>query len=164
KKFAFNAGKTTIGFQGSADFKTGLGVFDTAADAIGSLQLQDGPQLNLTIPGSSTDKFLVLAWGYQISGSFSGSHPIGVLGSLTFGAEGEHDALYAVVHRFPTATDARTALSDLFSSWRLPRHVKTARDLKPGSWIISEIDGSLAVHITAPLGYDVKKVREARFL
>jgi hypothetical protein len=164
KTFAFNAGKTTIGFHASADFKTGLGVFGTAADAIGSMQLQDSPQLNLTIPGSGTDRFLVLAWGYGISGSFSGSHPIGVLGSLTFGAQGEHDALYAVIHRFPSATDARTALGDLFSSWRLPRHVKTARDLKPGSWLISEIDGSFAVQISAQLGYDLNMVREASLL
>jgi hypothetical protein len=164
KTFAFNAGQTTIGFRASAGFNTGLGVFNAASDAIGSLQLQDSPDLNLTIPGSSTDKFLVLAWGYQINGSFSGSHPIGVLGSLTFGAEGAHDALYAVVHRFPAATDARTALGDLFSGWRFPRHVKTARDLKPGSWIISEIDGSVAIQISAQLGYDLNMVHEARLL
>jgi len=164
KTFEFNAGQTTIGFQASAAFKTGLGVFDSSTDAIASLQLQDTAQLNLAIPGSSTDKFLVLVWGYQINGSFSGSHPIGVLGSLTFGAEGERDALYAVLHRFPAATNARTALNDLFSSWQLPRHVKTARDLKPGSWIVSEIDGSLAVHISAQLGYDLNMVREAKLL
>lgn len=164
KTFAFNAGQTTIGFQASAEFKTGLGVFDGAADAIGSLQLEDSPRLNLTIPGSSADKFLVLSWGYDVNGSFSGSHPIGVLGSLTFGAEGEHDSLYAVVHRFNATADARTALSDLFGSWRLPRHVKTGRDLKPGTWLISEVDGSLAVHISAQLGYDLNMVRQAKLL
>ncbi len=46
KTFAFNAGQTTIGFRASAEFKTGLGVFNVAADAIGSLQLEDSPQLN----------------------------------------------------------------------------------------------------------------------
>ena len=164
KEFAFNAGQTTIGFQASAEFKTGLGVFDVAADAISSLQLEDSPGLNLTIPGSGADKFVVLSWGYGINGSFSGSHPIGVLGSLTFGAEGERDSLYAVLHRFPASTDARTALSDLFGSWRLPRHVKTARDLKPGTWLISEVDGSLAVHISTQLGYELNMVRQAKLL
>jgi hypothetical protein len=164
KTFAFNAGQTTIGFQASAEFKTGLGVFSSAADAIGALQLEDGPQLNLSIPGNATDKFLVLSWGYDVNGSFSGSHPIGVLGSVTFGAEGSHDSLYAVLHRFPAQTDARTALADLFSSWRLPRQVRQARDLKPGSWLVAEVDGSLALHVSAQLGYDFNMVREAKLL
>ena len=164
KTFAFNAGQTTIGFKASAEFKTGLGVFNAAADAIGSLQLQDCPQLNLSIPGSATDKYLVLLWGYDVNGSFSGSHPIGVLGSVTFGAESARDSIYAVWHRFPAATDARTAIADTLGSWRFPRQVRTARDLKPGSWLVAEIDGSLAVHISAQLGYDFNMVREAKLL
>ena len=164
KTFTFNAGQTTMAFHASAAFKTGLGVFSAAADAIAALQLQNGSEINLNIAGATTDKFLVLSWAYGINGAFSGSHPIGVLGSMTFGAQGEHDRLYAVVHRFPAATDARTALDDLFSSWRLPRHVKTASDLKPASWLISEIDGSVAVNISAQLGYDLNMVREAKLL
>lgn len=164
KTFAFNAGQTTIGFSASADLKTGLGVFNAAADAIAALPLENGSEIDLNITGSATDKFLVFSWGYGINGAFSGSHPIGVLGSVTFGAQGEHDRLYAVVHRFAAVTDARTALGDLFTSWRLPRHVKTARDLKPGSWLISEVDGSVAVNISAQLGYDLNMVREAKLL
>jgi hypothetical protein len=164
KTFAFNAGQTTIGFHASAEFKTGLGVFNDATDAIGALQLEDGPQLNLIIPGSATDKYLVLQWGYDVNGSFSGSHPIGVLGSVTFGAEAARDSIYAVLHRFPAATDARTAIADTLSSWRFPRQVRTARDLKPASWLVAEVDGSIAVHISAQLGYDFNMVREAKLL
>ena len=164
KTFAFNAGQTTIGFKASAEFKTGLGVFNAGADAISSLQLEDGPQLKLSIPGSATDKFLVLLWGYDVNGSFSGSHPIGVLGSVTFGAEAARDSIYAVLHRFPAATDARTAIADTLGSWRFPRQVRTARDLNPGSWLVAEIDGSLAIHISAQLGYDLNMVREAKLL
>jgi hypothetical protein len=164
KNFVFDAGQTTVGFQASADFKTGLGVFNSAADAITSLQLPDASEINLNIAGDASEKYLVLLWGYDIQGSFSGSHPIGVVGSLGFGATGDHDLRYAVVHRFTSTTDARTALSDLFGTWRFPRHVKTARDLKPGSWLISEVDGSVALNITAQLGYDLNMVREAKLL
>ena len=164
KTFAFNAGQTTIGFKASAEFKTGLGVFNAASDAIGSLQLEDAPQLTLSIPGSSTDKYLVLLWSYGVKGSFSGSHPIGVLGSVTFGAEAARDSIYAVLHRFPATTDARTAIADTLGSWRFPRQVRQARDLKPGSWLIAEIDGSLAIHVSAQLGYDFNMVREAKLL
>jgi hypothetical protein len=164
KTFAFNAGPSTIGFTASAELKTGMGVFNSAADALASLDLEDAPQLTLSIPGASSDKYLVLLWGYDVAGSFSGSHPIGVLGSLTFGAEAARDSLYAVMHRFPAATDARTAIADTLASWRFPRQLKQARDLKPGSWLIAEIDGSLAVHISAQLGYDFNMVRQAKLL
>jgi len=164
KALAFDAGKSTVSFQASADFTTGLGVFSRAADAIAALQLENGSELDLNFGGTASDKFLVLSWGYGISGSVSGSHPIGMVGSLTFGAEGQHDSLYAVVHRFPAATDARSALGDLFSSWRLPRHVRTALDLRPASWLIAEVDGSLAFHISAQLGYELNMIREAKLL
>lgn len=164
KNFAFDAGQTTIGFHASADFKSGLGIFDSAADAISSLQLTDASEINLNIIGDASQRFLVLLSGYGLEGSFSGSHPIGVVGSLGFGATGNHDLRYAVVHRFATTTDARTALEDLFASWRLPRHVKTAGDLKPGSWLISEVDGQVALNFTAQLGYDLNMVREAKLL
>jgi hypothetical protein len=164
KNFVFDADQTTIGFQASAEFKRGLGVFNSAADVIASLQLRDGSEIDLNLGGDDSEKFLVLLSSYDIQGSFSGSHPIGVVGSLGFGATGDHDLRYAVVHRFPSTTRARTALEDLFASWRLPRHVRTSRDLKPGSWLIAEVDGSLALTITAQLGYDLNMVREAKLL
>jgi hypothetical protein len=42
--------------------------------------------------------------------------------------------------------------------------VKTARDLKPATWLVVEVDGSLALHISAQLGYDLNLVREAQLL
>lgn len=164
KKFAFDAGQTTIGFHVSADFRSGLGVFNSAAAAIASLQLTDGSEINLNLVGHGTEKFLVLLSAYDIQGSFSGSHPIGVVGSLGFGATGDHDLRYAIVHRFPSTTNARTALEHLFASWRMPRQVKTAHDLKPGSWLIAEVDGSVALTMTAQIGYDLNMIREAKLL
>ena len=164
KTFAFNAGPATVGFNASAEFKTGLGVFDSASDAIDSLSLKDAPELTLSLPASTNEKYLVLLWGYDVNGSFSGSHPIGVLGSVTFGAEAARDSIYAVVHRFPKTTDARTAIADTVGSWRFPRQIVQARDLKPGTWLIAEIDGSLAIHVSAQLGYDFNMIREARLL
>ena len=87
-----------------------------------------------------------------------------MLGSVTFGAEAARDSIYAVLHRFPAATDARTAIADTLGSWRFPRQVRTGRDLKPGSWLVTEVDGSLALHISAQLGYDFNMVREAKLL
>lgn len=37
KNFTFNAGQTTVGFQASANLRSGLGVFTKAEDAINAL-------------------------------------------------------------------------------------------------------------------------------
>ena len=160
----FDAGQGTVGFDFSASFKTGAGVFDQPADAIGSLQLNAPPKLDLVIPGDPASRYLLMLLGYKASGSFSASHPLGVLGTLTFGAQASGDAVYAVLHRFPGITGAGTALGDTISSWRLPRQVTKPDDLKPGTWLVAEADGSLAIQVAAALGYDLNFVRKLNLL
>src|SRR6185369_2795597 len=79
--FKANGGTVSFGFQ--ASFRTGAGVFDKSADAIGALQLDAPTDLKLDIPGAQSDRYLLMLVGYKASGSFTASHPIGVLGSLT---------------------------------------------------------------------------------
>jgi hypothetical protein len=153
-----------VSFNFSTSFKTGTGVFDRAADALASLGLDSAQNLDLTIPGDASSRYLLMLVGYQASGSISGSHPIGVLGSLTFGAQASGDGLYAVLHRFPGATGADTALGDTVSSWRLPRQVSQANNLKPGTWIVVQANGSIAIQLAAQLGYDFSFVRQANLL
>ncbi len=50
---AFNAGQGSISFDFSASFHTGIGVFDQPADAIGSLQLNAPPHLDLALAGDT---------------------------------------------------------------------------------------------------------------
>src|SRR6185369_16107993 len=147
-----------------ASFRTGAGVFDKSDDAIGSLQLDAPSALNLDIPGGPTDRYLLMLLGYQASGSFSASHPIGVVGSLTFGATAGAGGIYAVLHRFAATEGAGTVLGTTVSSWRLPRQIDTVEDLKPGTWLIAEADGSLAISLKAQMGFDFNFVRQAHLL
>ena len=107
---AFNAGQGSISFDFSAGFHTGLGVFDQPGDAIASLQLNAPPQLDLTLANGPATRYLLMLWGYQASGSFSGSHPIGALGTVTFGAQAKGDSVYAVLHRALSACRACCAI------------------------------------------------------
>jgi len=160
--FKANGGSVSFGFQ--ASFRTGAGVFDKSADAIGSLQLDAPSALNLDIPGGPTDRYLLMLLGYEASGSFSASHPIGVLGSLTFGATASAGGLYAVMHRFAGDEGAATVLETAVKSWRLPRQIAGVDDLKPGTWLLAEADGSLAMSLKAQMGYDFNFVRQAHLL
>ena len=140
------------------------GVFKSATDAVAALQLEDTPKVTLPASASDNDRFLEMMWDYNIQGSVSGSHPIGVLGSLTFGVDGSRASKFAVIHRFDKSTTARTALRDTVASWRLPAQVAKPSDLKPGTWLASEVDGSLAIHLAAQLGYDFNLIHEAELL
>ena len=141
---AFNAGDTTIGFSFSAGVTAGVGVFDDPQAAIQSLGLGETPGLDLTIGAAPNSRYTLLRAGYQASGAVNGSHPIGVLGSFTFGASATADGVSAVVHRFDAAAGSDTVLEDTISSWKLPRHITSADKLEPGTWIFAEADGSLS--------------------
>lgn len=164
QQLSWGATGASVSFGASADFETGVGVFNLPADAIGSLQLEDGGQLDLHLSGGTDDKFLVMLWGYGFDVTGSASHPIGVFGSATFGGEARRDARYAVIHRFPKKTGAADALRATVKSWRLPRQIAKVTDLEPGTWLAVEVDGSLAVNLAAQLGYDFNLIHQAQLL
>jgi hypothetical protein len=150
----FSVGSGAIKFGASASFQTGVGVYQNADAALSSLQLSEKPSLGLTIAGSPSAHYVVMLWGYGESADVSGSHPIGVLGSLTFGASVSKDGKFAVVHGFDKARGADDVLAETVKSWLLPRQIKEPNDLVPGTWLIAQADGSLALNIAAKLGYD----------
>jgi len=164
KKIFFAAGEVSVSLSASAGIKTGMGVYDKAGDALSSLQLEQTPGLVLTADSKPDARYLVMLWGYKVSGSFSGSHPIGAIGSMSVSADADRDRLYAVLHRLNANTGARSTIADTVASWRLPRHVQQADDLKPGTWLIVEADGSLALKVAAQIGYDLNFVRQAKLL
>jgi hypothetical protein len=161
---SLKAGPGTVGFQASAGTKTGIGVFNSAAAAIQSLQLDAPPALNLSIGAPGGVRFICAVFRYNAAGQFTGSQPIGAIGTLTFGAKTSVAGLYAIVHRFAPNTGAATAVGDTVASWRLPRHVTSQDSLAPGTWVIGEGDGALALQIAASVGYDVNFVRKANLL
>src|SRR5262249_44560097 len=61
----------------------------------------------------------------------------------------------------PATAKSLNALTDLFQAWMLPSQFSTLEDLAPGTWIITEIDGSIALSLGAEYGYDFNWVRES---
>jgi len=159
---AFKGGNTTIGFAFSVGVTAGLGVFDDPQAAIQSLGLGETPGLDLTIGAAPNVRYTLLRTGYQASGSVSGTHPIGVVGSFTFGASAAADGVSAVLHRFDAGAGADTVLGDTIASWKFPRHIASADKLMPFTWIVTEADGSLSVKLGASLGYNFNFVKDVQ--
>lgn len=155
-------GNTTVGFSFSAGVTAGVGVFGDPQAAIQSLGLGETPGLDLAIGAAANSRYMLLRAGYQASGSVSGTHPIGVLGSFTFGVSAAADGVSAVLHRFDAGAGSDTVLGETISSWKFPRHVTSADKLKPNTWIVAEADGSLSAKLGASLGYNFNFVKAVK--
>ncbi|HEY3740568.1 MAG TPA: hypothetical protein VGL53_12025, partial [Bryobacteraceae bacterium] len=156
---------TSVSFEISGSAQAGLGVFGKFADAIAALSLTD--KLSLPISDVAGQRYLMLDFGYTAKLTASGSHPIGLLGSVSFGVNAASDSTYALLHRFAAAQGAHDVMADAFASWRLPRHIAfDGHDLniKPQTWILVEADGSLALKMAASLGWNMSFAKDLTVL
>ena len=153
-------------FDLSAAAQAGAGVYGKAADALAALKLADAPSFTFT--DVTGDRWVLLDFGFSGSASGSGTAPVGMLGSATFGASAAGDSTFAVLHQFSATQGAADALQDTVSSWRLPRHVGMGADgqvnLKPGTWVLAEADGSLMLTVAAQLGWNMTYAKDLTVL
>jgi hypothetical protein len=158
---AFSAGPTTVGVEFGAGVTAGAAVFDTPRAAFQALAIGQTPGLDLAVQAPEGTRVALLRAGYTARAVVKGTHAIGAIGSATFGVSGQAAGTTAVLHCFPPGTGARTVLERTVASWKLPRHVTSAASLAPGTWLLAEADGTLAVTLAGRLGYSVDFIREA---
>jgi hypothetical protein len=164
KDIEFLSPKGAVRFSGQGGAFAGLGVFQDPAKMLDTLRRDpDGTSIvaELELEKDEIHNYVLLRWGYDIEAAAKGSVALGVGGSVKFGVTGRRDGLYAVVRRLDKTLGAASAVTETISSWALPSLVDSADALKPGSWLIAEVDGSLALSLAAQYGYDFNWVREA---
>jgi hypothetical protein len=165
RNISFSDGGARISTKASARLASGMGLYPDSANALKALTIEDAPGLDLTLaPSDASHRYLAMSWGYEVQGSVDGEHPIGALGTLTFGVEARRDSVFAVLHRFANAEGAQDVVARCARSWQLPRQVKTADDLAPGTWLLAETEGSLSLNAGAQIGYDFSFLRDSKKL
>jgi hypothetical protein len=155
--------KGAVSFSGTASGYEGVSVVDSPADVVALLvrdQLQDDIAKGLALSNSPTDRFLVLRWGYDLQAAAKGSVALGAGPKATFGAEGKRLGAFAIVHTIHPGHRSVDVLRRLFDAWMLPSQFSTLDDLAPGSAVVAEVDGSIALKLGAQYGYDFSWVRE----
>ena len=157
-RFAVPAG--VLGLGVTAGGKSGGGVYRRLREAFAAA----GFPAPVDVSSAPGTEYLVLSAGYTISGSLSFSHPIGVLASAGVTWGGSWQGTSSVIVRLPEATGAKTAMASAVARWRLPRQVRQASDLAPGTWIAAQASGSLSIQLLARIGYDVNFLRELNLL
>ncbi len=149
---------STVSMSASATFNSGMAVFSKADPVIQALPLD--PSVPLDFGLGANDRLILVSFGYTAKGSINGTVPIGMLGSATFGVSGQSDAAFALVHRFDAGGGARTVMTEVADSFRLPTQVRAVDDLKPGTWLIAEVDGTAALNVAASLGYKLNYTKQ----
>ncbi len=143
-------GDVTFGASAAASLQVNA---DPAA-VVNGLGLADPIAGGLSLPTDAGISWAALQWNYTLSGKGKGALGLGSGVSATFGADAEQSGAFALLHCFVLATDkAPQVLDDLIASWRLPRQISGPNDLRPGTWLIAELDGSLALSLGVQYGY-----------
>jgi len=144
-------GKGNVTFGASA--ASSLQVNADAAAVVGGLGLADPIAGGLSLPTDGAGSWAALQWSYSLQGAGKGSVGLGAGVTATFGADAKQTGAFALLHRFAPTDPARQVLEDLIASWQLPRQVGGIDDLRPGAWLIAELDGSLSLSLGIQYGY-----------
>jgi hypothetical protein len=162
----FKSGAATVSFTSSAEIQAGIGIFDSPAEAVASFALPSAKNLDLSMPqgaGAAPARWAAMRWAYSVTGNVSGAYPIGLVGGASVGVAASRAGVYGVVHCFDSGAGARDVLAATSKSWRLPRQVNfdgADVNMAPHTWLVAEVDGSLALTVGARLGYEVSFSRE----
>ncbi|MEQ1912319.1 MAG: hypothetical protein ABMA15_26090, partial [Vicinamibacterales bacterium] len=159
-QFKAGAAKADVSF--AAGVAAGLGIYDVPSEALAALALGETPGLTIALDDSEQTRFVLLRASYSASGTVKGTHPIGAVGAFTFGASASAQGVTAVLQAFDGDKPADAVLRDVVTAWKLPRHVRSADDLPPRSWVVAEANGSVGVTLGAKVGYDFSFVREVK--
>ncbi len=162
KDIKFGSGAGSITFSGSASAFAKLGVYFDPAQMLTALQLDDDIAPGVKIASDANSLFVALRWGYDLGASTKGSLALGAPGAATFSGTGSREAKYVVVRQFNKNTGALDTLTETVNSWMLPSQIDSLDDFKPGTWLVAEIDGSIAVKLGAQYGFDFNWIRQAQ--
>jgi hypothetical protein len=156
----FKVDKVTFVASGGAF--AGFGVYRSGSKLLDALKAEglDEPMVTrLEFPDDATRNLVALRWGYEAKGSINGAVAFGP--TVTFGASGRREALYALVRSFDRNARSFDSLTDTVSSWKMPRQVSKPSDLQPGTWVISETEGEIKLSLGLSYGYNYNWVRES---
>ncbi|MCX6595709.1 MAG: hypothetical protein NTV70_05025 [Acidobacteria bacterium] len=158
-------GKIGLGDQGSVSFDGhgeatfGLGIYADGAAALKAAMPAAELSVGLTLAQPAATRFIVLAASYQADVSAKGAVALGAGVGATFGVKGKAGGGYALLYRFSDTAPAKQVATEFLQCWALPKQVKSATDLQPGTWVMAEVDGSIALSIGVQAGYDFSWVR-----
>ena len=155
-------GNGTATFKGTGSAYAGIAINPDPAALLGPMEVIGDTGFSLTADAANT--FAVLRWGANADATANGSLALASApgATLTFDAQGHGEALSAVVCELPRTATVVEVLEKTVLGWRLPVHIRSAADLMPGTHIIAEAGGSIALQVAAQFGHDFNWIRRVQ--
>jgi hypothetical protein len=148
-----------VALSGHAESSFHVGVYLDPAAAVKAIapspELADG----LTVEEQPATRYAIVRGSYDLRSTARGALGLGAGVSGSFGVDAASRGLFAVMHRFHDSEPALQVLQDTFHSCALPRSLERADDLAPATWLISEVEGGVALQLGIQAGYDFSWVR-----
>ena len=154
------SGSDKISFSASGGAFGGFGVYRKPATLLKKLPADQFVMPALDFAAEDGQLFSCLRWGFEAQAKGNGSMALGAVGSATLAVEAGAEGLFAVVRRLSNTLPARKVVQETAESWVMPRQVRSARDLQPGTWLLAEVMGRVGATLGAQVGYDLTWVRE----
>ena len=150
----------SVTFSGTAGASFSMGIYLDASNALKAISPGEELARGMNLTDAANARYVVLQAAYDVSATAKGSVALGTGASANFGITGTSNGLFAVIHRFDDTEPAVAVFQNTFSNWALPRQIDQQDDLKPGTWIVAEVDGSIAATLGVTAGYDFSWIRE----
>ena len=158
--FSSATGKGNVSFQASADGFFEAGIYVDPADLRHDLSPESDIASGIALTAAPGSRFLMLRCGYDATASAKGAMALGTGASVNFGGAFSKDAAYAVIRQFPDSASAADVLGGTIKSWILPNQFDGLDRLPPRTWIVTELDGSIALNLGVQAGYDYSWLRQ----
>ena len=159
----FLTDRGNVGLKGSGSASAGLSVQTDPNDAATAVGMDESVPFGLDLPGSATSHYVLLRWAIDANAAASGKVALGAAGAVAFGADGSVEVVSAVLRRYNDgAQDGGEELIQTAGSWMLPSQIKNVDSLEPGTWIVAEVEGSLALSLGIQYGLNYNWVKAAQ--
>lgn len=163
KDFTIGDAGKSLSFGVGGEGLAALGVYRKTSDLLKDLKTEGFDDAvanfgNLNI--AAGDNLLALRWGYGLEGNAKGQIAFAPGASLSFGAEGRHAAISAVLHSRPQTESAFESIENTLKAWRAPGQIKTVDQLPAKTSVITETTGKLNLSLGLQYGYSYNWVKD----
>jgi len=156
---------TPVSFSATAAANAAIAAYvntNPVSSDLGITPSDDMP-LNVAFPIPSTDRLLLVRWGFDFAGKLDGSIALNPASSVTFGLGGGADGLFAFLTSVDKSLKSRDAFQELLKRWTTPAAIADGVDKLPAfTWIVSEVAGQVNANLGLTAGYDFNWVRSLK--
>jgi len=163
--FSAVGGKDKVTFNATADGFFAAGVYTDPTALLKDLSPERDIAAGVNLKAQAGSRFFMIRCGYDVGVTAKGAMALGTGVSVNFGGSASRNADYAVVHEFPNSEGARDVVTDAVQSWILPSQFDGPDaagnfPVQPRTWIVTEVDGSVAFNLGVQAGYDYSWMRQ----